>query len=76
MHKVFPRNTQRSVRIVFKTAAYQGSLYKRSPYFVGSNLWDAFSVNDIELPDVFEFKSRLKKMNRVYVDLLSRPRNG
>ena len=38
MHKVFARNTRVSRRTVFKTDGYQGSLYKRSPYFVGCNL--------------------------------------
>ena len=30
--KVFPRNTRGSVRKVFKTAGYEGTLYKRSPF--------------------------------------------
>ena len=38
--KVFPRNTRRNNCIVFKTANYEGSLYKRSTYFVGAKLWD------------------------------------
>ena len=40
MHKVFPRNTRLSTRIVFKTDAYEGTLYKRCSYFVGSKLWN------------------------------------
>ena len=68
--KVFPRNTRRSTRTVFKIANYQGALYKRSPYFVGAKLWDDLSVADIELPDIFLFKARLKRLNNVYKDLL------
>ena len=36
MHKVFPRNTRVIRRIVFKTDRYEGTLYKRSTYSVGS----------------------------------------
>ena len=56
LHKVFPRNTGESKRVVFKTDHYEGTLYKRSPYFVGSKLWNALSISDIELPDIFSFK--------------------
>ena len=38
MHKVIPRNTRRSTFIVFRTDSNEGSLYKRSPYFVGTKL--------------------------------------
>ena len=68
---MFPRNTRMSDRIVFKTAAKEGTLYKRSPYFVGAKLWDTLSLHDIDLPDIYAFKSRLKRLNRVYLDLLT-----
>ena len=38
MLKVFPRNTRGSNHIVFKTDAYEGSLYKHSPYFPSSQV--------------------------------------
>ena len=38
LRKVFPRNTRESNRIVFKTDSFEGTLYKRSPYFVGTKL--------------------------------------
>ena len=71
MHKVFPRNTRRSNRIVFKTDTYEGTLYKRSPYFVGSKLWDKLPMDVIEAPNIFVFKKMLRRMNVTYVDLLS-----
>ena len=71
MHKVFARNTRVSRRIVFKTDGYQGGLYKRSPYFVGCNLWDSLALDIIEMPDIVSFKTRLKRLNQHYVDLLS-----
>ena len=72
MHKVFPRNTRFSRRIVFKTDSKEGALYKRSPYFVGAKLWDSLSLDTIDLPDIYTFKARLKRLNPVYVDLLKR----
>ena len=70
LHNVFPRNTAESVRIVFKTDQYEGTLYKRSPYCIGSKLLIEMSSADIELPDIFLFKKRLKSKNLVYTDLL------
>ena len=69
-HKVFPRNTRESVRIVFKTDQYEGTLYKRSPYFVGTRLWNEMSKSDIERPDIDSFKKCIKRKNMVYIDLL------
>ena len=70
LHKKFARNTRVSDRIVFKTDQFEGTLYKRSPYFIGSKMWDSLSKADIDLPDIFSFKKRVKCNNRKYVDLL------
>ena len=69
-HKVFVRDTRISRRIVFKTDAYEGTLYKKSPYFVGAKLWDELALDVIELPDVYSFKARLKCLNAFYNDPL------
>ena len=53
LRKIFARNSRGSDRIVFKTDQYEGTLYKRSPYFLGTKMWDALPVSDIELPDIF-----------------------
>ena len=55
---------------LFGTNGKDGTLYKRSPYFIGAKLWDALPVDNIELPDIFLFKNRLKRLNKAYVDLL------
>ena len=60
MHKTFPRDTGRSTRLVFRTDSKEGTLYKRSAYFIVSKLWDALTVDTIDLPDIFSFKNRLK----------------
>ena len=70
MLKVFPRNTRRSTRIVFRTDNYEGTLYKRGPYFQGCKFWDNLPLDVVELPDIFSFKIKLKRLNSVYVDLL------
>ena len=62
MHKIVPRHTRQCVRVVFGTDSYEGSLYKRSPYFVGSKFWDALPLDIIELPDVYSFKDRQQSM--------------
>ena len=56
----------------FKTANFEGSSYKCSLYFVGAKLWDFMPEDDLGVPDVFAFKARLKRLNKVYVVLLSR----
>ena len=71
MNKVFPRNSRIHRRIVYKTDGYQGGLYKRSPYYVGCNLWDSLALESIELPDIYSFKAGIKRLNRQYVDSLS-----
>ena len=68
--QVFPRNTRDSTRTVFRTANFEGTLYKCSPFFVGAKLWDTMAARDIELPDMFSFKVRLKRLNNVHIDLL------
>ena len=64
MHNVFPRNTRQSNRIVFKTDNYEGPLYKRSPYFVGSKLWNQLPQESIDIPDLYTYKPRLKRLNK------------
>ena len=70
VHKVFPRNTRESNRIVFRTDGYEGALYKCSPYFIGAKLWDRLPCDVIELPNIFVFKNTLRHMNNHCVDLL------
>ena len=62
LHRVYARNTRESTRIVFRTDHYEGTLYQRSPYFVGSKLWNALPVSDIELPDIHKFRARFKRL--------------
>ena len=69
--RVFPRNTRESTRRVFKTANFEGTMYNRSPYYVGAKLWDSMAATDIDLPEIFAFRKRLKQLSNKYVDLLA-----
>ena len=40
-----------------------------SPYFVGSQLWDRLPQEIIEILDMFTFKTRLKGMNKTYINV-------
>ena len=39
-------------------------------FFILSLLWDELALDVIELPDVYTFKARLKRLNAVYNDPL------
>ena len=71
-YKVFPRNTRLSRRIFFRTDSKEGALYKRSPHFVGAKLWDSLTLDSIELPDIYTFKARFKRLDSVCIDRLKK----
>ena len=60
-----------SRRIVFKTESKEVTLYKRSPYFVGAKLWESLPGDVVDLPDIFSFKARLKRLNAKFDDPLA-----
>ena len=39
-------------------------------YVIKKTVWIYLNIDTIELPDVFTFKARLKRLNNEYVDLL------
>ena len=53
LHRVYPRNTRASQHVRFKTDNYEGTLYKRSPYFLGAKLWGELPLDIIEAPCIF-----------------------
>ena len=60
----------RIIRIVFKTDNYECTLFKRSPYVDESKLGKQLPKDSINIPDMYPFKTRLKRLNETYVDLL------
>ena len=61
MHKVFPRNTRGSMHIVL-IPKREHCISEVLSYFVGAKLWDALTIDTIELRDVFAFKTRLNML--------------
>ena len=62
MHKVLVCDARISRRTVFKPDSKEGTLYKRSPYFVGAKLWVLLAADVIDLLDIFKFKTRLVRL--------------
>ena len=56
---------------MFRTDKYEGGIYKRSPYFVATKLWDNLPLNVIESPNMFVFRNNIRRLNKTYVNLLS-----
>ena len=44
-------------------------VYERSPYYVGTKLWNELPVRVQEYHDIFAFKKEIARMNRVYIKL-------
>ena len=42
-------------------------VYERSPYYVGTKLWNELPVRVQESHDIFAFKKEIARMNRVYI---------
>ena len=65
-----PNRVTRSIdKIVFKVPAKILPVYERSPYYVGTNLWNELPVSVQDAPDIFTFKREIARMNRVYVKM-------
>ena len=44
-------------------------LYERSPYYLGTKLWNEFSKDIQNLPNIYAFKKEIDRENRVYIKL-------
>ena len=67
--KVPNRITRRVDRIVFNVPNRILSVYERSPYYVGTKLWDDLPNHVQELDNVFAFKKEIRRRHRTYVKL-------
>ena len=56
-------------KIVFNVASRILPIYERSPYYIGTRLWNDLSKNIQESNDVYAFKKEIRLMNRAYVKL-------
>ena len=48
---------------------YNNVKYKNSPYYKGSQLWDALPLTTINCDTLYEFKKHLKKRYVIYLDV-------
>ena len=54
-------HTRQAEKIVFSTDIVQYDIYKRSPYYVGGNIWNNLSLEIQNLPSRKEFKAGIKQ---------------
>ena len=64
------RITRNANRIVFKVPAKINPVYERSPYYIGTLLWNELPQLTQESNCIYEFKKILRCENRVYKNLL------
>ena len=67
--KVPNRVTRGAGRVTFKVPAKIFPSYERSPFYVGTKLWDELTTSVQESVDIFAFKKEIDKLYRVYVKL-------
>ena len=67
--KVPNRITRRVDRIVFNVPNRILPVYERSPYYVGTKLWNDLPNHVQELDNVFAFKKEIRRRHRTYVKL-------
>ena len=65
------RVTRSADKISVKVPTKVLPVYERSPYYIGTKLWNEFSKDVQNLPYVYAFKKEVDRVNRVYVKLES-----
>ena len=60
-----PRQTRNAHKIVFKVPTRVLPSYERSPYYIGSKLWNVLDIDTQRINNVFAFK---KKIAMCYVE--------
>ena len=63
-------NTRRQQKYVFKLESKMGGKYQKSPYFLGTRLWDNIDKESQELPCKFAFKKKIDSLYKKYSPLL------
>ena len=59
-------NTRSQQKYVFKVDAKIGKKYKRSPYYIGTRLWDKLSKDCQESDNIFVFKNKISRLYKCY----------
>ena len=63
-------NTRRQTKYVFKTDVKIGKKYQRSPFYLGTILWDALDKTTQDLPCRYAFKRKIDSMYKKYCPLI------
>ena len=68
--KIPARDTRNAAKIVFKVPTRITPKYEKSPYYIGTKLWDELSIELQHATSVHVFKKEIDKLNRKYKNLL------
>ena len=63
------RVTRNALKITFKVPNKITPVYEKSPFYIGTKLWNELSVETQDSTDIFEFKKHIARMNRRYKKL-------
>ena len=63
-------NTRSQTKYVFNVPAKMGSKYQKSPYFLGTRLWNNLDKTTQELPCKFAFKKHIEYLYKKYNPLI------
>ena len=64
------RNTRSQTKYVFKTPAKMGNKYQKSPYYLGTRLWDTLEKTTQEIPCKYAFKKYVDSIYKKYNPLM------
>ena len=63
--RVYTRSQQ---KYVFKTDTKIGKKYERSPFYIGTRLWNRLSKEIQESPNIYVFKHKVARLYKCYND--------
>ena len=63
-------NTRSQTKYVFKTDVKIGKKYEKSPFFLGTILWNALNKETQDLPCRYAFKRKIETMYKKYCPLI------
>ena len=64
--KVTNRNTRSQTKYVFQVPAKMGKKYQKSPYYLGTRLWDTLDKTPQEISCKYLFKKYIEKLYKKY----------
>ena len=64
------RETRNALKIVFKVPTRMTPKFEKSPFYIGTKLWDELSNNEQRAENVYVFKKEIDKLYSRYKDLL------